>query len=100
MALGRRGGGVREADTLTMRVLQVMAGAEFGSAEAFFTRLILALDHAGLDQRVVIRGNWARAQVLRDGGIEPVELPFGGLLDWRTPRVRNARSRSIGLMWC
>jgi hypothetical protein len=21
------------------------------------------------------------------GGIEPVELPFGGLLDWRTPRV-------------
>ncbi|MCH2326042.1 MAG: glycosyltransferase [Rhodospirillales bacterium] len=87
MALGRRGGGVREADTLTMRVLQVMAGAEFGGAEAFFTRLILALDRAGLDQRVVIRGNWARAQVLRDGGIEPVELPFGGLLDWRTPRV-------------
>jgi len=70
-----------------MRVLQVMAGAEFGGAEAFFTRLILALDRAGLDQRVVIRGIWARAQDLRNGGIEPVELPFGGLLDWRTPRV-------------
>ncbi len=45
-----------------MRVLQVMAGAEFGGAEAFFTRLVLALKRAGLDQRVVIRGNPARAR--------------------------------------
>ena len=77
MALDRRCGSVREADTLTMRVLQVMAGAEFGGAEAFFTRLILALDHAGLDQRVVIRGNWARAQILRDGGIDPTAAEEG-----------------------
>lgn len=64
-----------------------MAGAEFGGAEAFFTRLVLALDRAGLDQRVVIRSNPARAQVLGEGGIKPVELPFGGLMDWRTPRA-------------
>ena len=69
-----------------MRVLQVMAGAEFGGAEAFFTRLVMALGRAGLDQRVVIRENPARAQVLRDGGIEPVELPFGGMLDFRTKK--------------
>lgn len=64
-----------------MRVLQVMAGAEFGGAEAFFTRLVLALRRAGLHQRVVIRNNQARAALLRAGGIEPVELRFGGPLD-------------------
>jgi glycosyltransferase involved in cell wall biosynthesis len=64
-----------------MRILQVMAGAEFGGAEAFFTRLVMALRRAGLHQRVVIRNNQARATLLRDGGIEPVELRFGGPLD-------------------
>jgi len=67
-----------------MRVLQAMAGSEYGGAEAFFTRLVVALHHAGLEQRVVIRENPARAQTLRDEGIEPVELPFGGMLDFRT----------------
>ena len=64
-----------------MRVLQVMAGAEYGGAAAFFTRLVLALRRAGLHQRVVIRKNEARASTLREGGIEPVELRFGGPLD-------------------
>lgn len=67
-----------------MRVLQAMAGAEFGGAEAFFTRLVLALHRAGLDQRVVIRNHPARAQALRAGGVEPVELPFGGFFDFGT----------------
>jgi glycosyltransferase involved in cell wall biosynthesis len=64
-----------------MRVLQVMAGAEFGGAEAFFTRLVVALRRAGLHQRVVIRKNEHRAAILREGGIEPVEFRFGGPLD-------------------
>jgi len=64
-----------------------MAGAEYGGAEAFFTRLVLALDRAGLEQRVVIRKNVRRAEALRAGGIEPVQLAFGGMLDWRTPRA-------------
>jgi len=67
-----------------MRVLQAMAGSEYGGAEAFFTRLVVALHREGLEQRVVIRENPARAQTLRDAGIEPVELPFGGMLDFRT----------------
>jgi glycosyltransferase involved in cell wall biosynthesis len=67
-----------------MRVLQVMAGAEFGGAEAFFTRLVIALRRAGLHQRVVIRKNEHRAALLRDGGIEPVEFRFGGPLDVMT----------------
>lgn len=77
-----------------MRVLQAMAGAEFGGAEAFFTRLVLALGRAGLDQRVIIRRNPARAEALKAGGIEPVELAFGGLLDWRTPRAFKREIRA------
>lgn len=64
-----------------MKVLQCMAGAEFGGAEAFFTRLVIALGRAGLSQRVVIRANADRAKLLRDAGIEPDELKFGGPLD-------------------
>ena len=64
-----------------MRILQVMAGAKFGGAEAFFTRLVVALRRAGLHQRVVIGKNKQRAEVLRKGGIEPVEFRFGGPLD-------------------
>ncbi len=70
-----------------MRVLQAMAGAEFGGAEAFFVRLACALHRAGLEQRVVIRQNPARADMLRAEGIEPIQLKFGGSLDWQTPRA-------------
>ena len=76
-----------------MRVMQVMAGAEFGGAEAFFTRLVLALNAAGLEQRVVIRHNERRAAALKAGGVDPVQLPFGGLLDLRTS---FALKREIG----
>ncbi len=68
-----------------MRVLQAMAGGEYGGAEAFFSRLVLALKRAGLEQRVVIRRHPRRAAILSDGGVDPVELPFGGPLDVRTP---------------
>lgn len=67
-----------------VRVLQAMAGAHHGGAEAFFTRLALSLRRAGLDQRIVIRRDIDRAKALRDGGIEVVELPFGGMLDFGT----------------
>jgi glycosyltransferase involved in cell wall biosynthesis len=68
-----------------LRVLQAMAGAPHGGAEAFFTRLVIALHKAGLDQRVAIRRDAARAEKLRGAGIEPVELAFGGPLDLATP---------------
>ena len=67
-----------------MRVLQAMAGGEYGGAEAFFTRLVLALDRAGLEQRVAIRRHPRRAAILGAGGVDPVQLPFGGPLDVRT----------------
>lgn len=67
-----------------MKVMQMMAGAQFGGAEAFFTRLAIALHQSGLDQRVVIRADEDRARLLRDGGVEPLQLPFGGALDFST----------------
>jgi glycosyltransferase involved in cell wall biosynthesis len=73
-----------------MRVLQAMAGAETGGAEEFFVRLVLALHRAGLDQRVIIRRDARRAERLANGGVAPVELPFGGWFDFRTrPALRR-----------
>jgi glycosyltransferase involved in cell wall biosynthesis len=64
-----------------VRVLQAMAGATHGGAEAFFTRLVVALGNAGLEQRAVIRRHAARAETLRRAGIEVAEVRFGGPLD-------------------
>lgn len=66
------------------RLLQAMAGADRGGAEAFFERLAPALHRAGLEQHVLIRDNPRRAQLLRDAGVTVTELPFGGLLDIQT----------------
>ena len=67
-----------------------MAGAEHGGAEAFFTRLCVALAKSGLEQRAVIRRNAARAAALRDAGVSTTELAFGGILD----RVTSKRLRA------
>ena len=69
-----------------MRVMQCMAGAKHGGAEAFFTRMVLALHRAGLDQRVVLRRDQAREKLLADGGIATLPLAFGGKLDFSTRR--------------
>lgn len=86
-----------------MRILQVMAGARFGGAEAFFTRLVVALRRAGIHQRVVIRRNNNRAEVLRQGGIEPVEFNFGGPFDfltrWGLKREIDSFSPHIVMTW-
>ncbi|MDX1483993.1 MAG: glycosyltransferase [Alphaproteobacteria bacterium] len=74
-----------------MRVLQVMAGAPFGGAETHFVDLVTALHRAGLDQRVVIRAHQGRAAALREAGIVPAELRFGGPIDWVSGR-RLARA--------
>lgn len=67
-----------------IRLLQAMAGADRGGAEAFFERLAPALQRAGIQQHVLIRANARRAGLLRDAGVEVTELPFGGFLDLRT----------------
>ena len=86
-----------------MRVLQAMAGAEHGGAEAFFVRLVLALQRAGLAQRAVIRADAARAAELAQGGVAALQVPFGGRLDFRTPwllkRAIRAFAPDIALTW-
>jgi glycosyltransferase involved in cell wall biosynthesis len=67
-----------------VRVLQVMAGAEHGGAEAFFCRLVPALSRAGVEQRAVIRVNPKRAATLSAAGVDTIQLPFGGPIDFRT----------------
>jgi glycosyltransferase involved in cell wall biosynthesis len=74
------------------RLLQAMAGARHGGAEAFFTRLALALAEGqpDLEQRLVIRDHAERAAQLRQGGLEVTELPFRNWLDLRTgPGLRR-----------
>jgi glycosyltransferase involved in cell wall biosynthesis len=85
------------------RLLQAMAGAPHGGAEAFFERLAPALARAGVTQRLLIRDNPKRAQLLRAQGLDVVEAPFGGALDlvthWRFRReVRDFRP-DIVLTW-
>ncbi|MBP0464453.1 glycosyltransferase [Roseomonas sp. PWR1] len=74
-----------------MKVAQVMAGARHGGAEAFFERLCLGLHAAGEDVLPVIRRDDERAARLREAGLAPVELGFGGALDILTgPRLKRA----------
>lgn len=75
------------------RLLQAMAGARHGGAEAFFTRLAVALQRAGEHQRIVLRPDPERLAVLHAAGIETVALPFGGFFDFATrPGLRRAIS--------
>ena len=79
-----------------MKLLQTMAGSEMGGAEAFFVRLAIALNKAGVSQRVVIRRDAARARALRQSGVTPVELPFGGRMDFRTRPALQREIRRFG----
>lgn len=62
-----------------------MAGAAHGGAEAFFTRLVIALGRAGLEQLVAVRPHPERLKALIAAGITPVPLAFGGFFDPATP---------------
>lgn len=74
-----------------MRVAHVMAGAAQGGAEGFYERLVLAQHRAGMEVLAVIRREPGRAARLRAGGVNPVQLGFGGPLDWLTAgRLRRA----------
>lgn len=65
-----------------------MAGAPTGGAELFFERLCAALHRQGDSVLPVIRRNAVRAARLRQDGLDPRELAFGGALDLLTkPRL-------------
>ena len=72
-----------------------MAGAKHGGAETYFMKLIPALQRAGVQQLVMIRKDRDRAAALRSSGVEPVEAPFGGALDFITPYVFKREIRGF-----
>ena len=86
-----------------MRLLQAMAGARHGGAEAFFVRLAIALQRSGQEQCILIRRNADRAAALRRAGIDPLELRFGGAADlvtrWRFRRAITGYRPKIVLSW-
>lgn len=64
-----------------MRVLQIMASRQRGGAEAFFSRLCVALaqtpgTQAPITQTIVIKRRAACRNDLVAGGLAPLELPF------------------------
>ncbi len=63
------------------RVLQMLIGPNGGGAESFFVKLALAMQEAGLPQRLIVSSENDRADVLRAGGCDTVQLKFGGLTD-------------------
>ena len=69
-----------------MKILQVMAGGEFGGAETAFVEISIALHEAGEDVVVVCRPNDLRVPKLQKAGLIVHTLPFGGALDFLTPR--------------
>ena len=85
------------------KLLQAIAGAPHGGAENFFTRLSIGLEEAGQDQTVVIRKDDERVSVLRDGGVEPTQLSFGGVFDLITTsklrHIINSYQPDIVLTW-
>ncbi|MBM3506836.1 MAG: glycosyltransferase [Alphaproteobacteria bacterium] len=71
-----------------------MAGAPAGGAETFFVDLVSALARTGLDQRIAIRADAARAKMLFDAGLAVGQLRFGGLFDLGTRRALRAAFES------
>lgn len=68
-----------------MKILQVMAGAEFGGAETAFVDMCIALHEAGEHVEVVTRPNKLRVPALQAAGVKVHTLPFGGVVDVFTP---------------
>jgi len=85
------------------RVMNVMAGAAQGGAEAFFTRLAVALADTPLDTAVLIRPDRARQAAFKAKGIPTYLAPFGGFFDWQTPilarRALHAFRPDIVVTW-
>ncbi|HUT49855.1 MAG TPA: glycosyltransferase [Alphaproteobacteria bacterium] len=76
-----------DTDNASPRVLQAIAGAAHGGAEAYFVRLCVALAGDGVTQRVVMRPNEARRRALEGAALSVAEAPFGGRLDLRTRKL-------------
>ena len=84
-----------------MRVLGLMAGAKQGGAEAFFSRLALALNADGHVFSAAIRHDAARAAGLAAGGVAVEQMAFGGIFDvatsWRLAQKIDRETPDLAL---
>jgi glycosyltransferase involved in cell wall biosynthesis len=67
-----------------MKLLQIMAGAEFGGAEIFFSRLVVALRKTTLQQHIIMRDHEERKTLFENHKIPHTLAPFGGWVDFKT----------------
>lgn len=66
-----------------IKVAQCLAGAEFGGAENFFTRLVCTLaEDPHLSQRAFTRDNPVRVPKLKAAGVPVDTFRFGSMLNW------------------
>ena len=88
---------------MSVSVLQVMAGAQTGGAEAFFVRLVSALARAGTPQHAAIRHHDGRRKTLIDAGVPVTELAFSGKFDMITKgsvkRLAKSFNPDVVLVW-
>ena len=86
-----------------MRILQVMAGAQYGGAETAFVDMCLAMHNAGEHIEVITRANKLRISQLESAGIHVHILPFGSKLDvltsWKMARIIRAFKPDIVQTW-
>lgn len=78
-----------------LRLMQVMAGAAHGGAEAFFERMAAALSRAGVRQHLAIRRNPDRARQLQIPGAGISEHRFGRRVDFWTPMQLSRHARKF-----
>ena len=88
----------------SLRVAQVLAGAEKGGAENFFVRLVTALHQSGkTEQLAFIRAHQHRLDALRNAGVPAKGFRFGGplnLLDrYRYVRALKAARPDVVMTW-
>lgn len=86
-----------------MKMMQLMAGASHGGAEAFYSRLVLALHAEDVAQTAIIRPDSKRAEAFQKAGVKTYQLAYGGMLDLCTPRrikqLANINKPDIIMSW-
>ena len=80
---------------MSLSVLQIMAGAKVGGAEAFFVRLVQSLARAGVEQHAIIRHHATRRIALRKENIPVQEVGFSGRFDLVTKRAIKKRAKNF-----
>jgi len=86
-----------------MKILQVMAGGDFGGAETAFVDICIAMHEAGEDVLVATRPNDIRVPQLERAGIKVHTIPFGGRVDvftkWKLRKIIQAFEPDIVQCW-